>query len=129
MSKRDPRITFQIGAARKYCEDRFGGPCAEFESPGIGPISANGQVLINGNGDRVGLVFINIGPNTVAISVALQAGGTTGIVLSAGAAVSMNVNDDLTLPTRQWFASSTAGNSFIYVLEMFRVSLAESVGT
>jgi hypothetical protein len=115
---------FSVGAARAWAEKEYGGPLAEIEST---PTVQNAATLIaGGNGDRVGLIIMNIGTQNIFVGlrasfVVLQA----GILLPANAGVlAMNVRDDGTLPSREWWASSILGGpSAVQILELVRVSL------
>lgn len=108
-----------IGAARASAESLLGGPCDELESNPT--IATTVGVAIDGNGDRVGLVFVNLGANPVYVSLNSGVGSTNGILLGqTGGSISMTVRDDFTLPSRRWYGISTGGNSAIYVLELIR---------
>lgn len=113
-----PINTF-IGAARATAESYLGGPCDELESNPT--ITTTVGVGIDGNGDRVGLVFVNLGANPVYISLNSGVTSSNGILLGqSGGNISMTVRDDFTLPSRRWYAVSTGGNSAVYVLELIR---------
>lgn len=118
MSKSQP----SFGAALQYAIEQFGGPVSEAEA--IVPVSGGVVPLILGNGDRLGILFINVGNADVYVSFTpsiLFAGG--GIYLpAAGGLVSMIVRDDLTLPSRAWYATNVTGASSVYTLEYFRIS-------
>jgi hypothetical protein len=110
-----------VGAARAYAEKIFGGPLTEQETNPTCGISAT--VLIDGNGDRVGLVIVNQGANNVFISTGPAPSTTNGILLSSsGGSVTMDVTKDFTLPTRRWYGIANGGTSAMYVLEILRVS-------
>lgn len=116
------------GAALQFTEDELGGPCVEQETF----VNVSGVVsnLINGNGDRVGLIFINAGLNDVQIGFATSSGGILGIRLAAqGGSASMTVRDDFTLPTRNWQVTTTGGTSIVYVLEIIRFTALKLGGS
>jgi hypothetical protein len=116
-----------IGAALQYAIDQLGGPLVENDSnPTVGNAVNN---FINGNGDRVGLVIVNLGANDLFISIDSGVSSTNGIKLAAlGGNVTLNLIDDLTLPTRAWYGIAPTGNTSVFVLEMFRVNLATKKG-
>lgn len=117
-----PSIKIATGAARQYTEDQLGGPCNEAESFPTATTAIT--TLVHGNGDRVGLIFMNLGANPVNVGLTSAAGPNNGILLSAnGGVLGMSVRDDFTLPSREWFVLATGGNSQMYVLELVRVSL------
>jgi hypothetical protein len=110
-----------VGAARAYAEKLFGGPLTENETnPSIGTTVAT---VIEGSGDRVGLVIVNQGNNPLFIGTQSNVSSTNGILLAAnGGNVSMDVTRDFTLPSRKWFGITTGGSTNVWVLEVLRVS-------
>lgn len=109
------------GACLAFTEDLLGGPVNELESN----VTTGASVVqaVGGNGDRVGLLFVNQGSNDAFIAVGPNPGATNGIRLTqAGGSASFNVRDDYTLPSRNWFVVSPAGASNVYVLEIVRFS-------
>ena len=119
-----PTHNIAIGAARQYTEDQLGGPCVENESTPLATTTSS--VAIDGNGDRVGLLIINIGAQIVYIALGPNVSAANGIQLAAGGGVaSFNVRDDFTLPTRRWYMLSGAATSQMYVLEINRFTLKQ----
>lgn len=116
MSRRD----VFIGAALQYWRDQFGGVAVENENT----VAVNTSVVsaINGNGDRLGLLIMNLGSANVFVAISSAVSGSFGTLLGAnGGFISMNVKDDFTLQTRQWFAVCPSGGpSTIYTLELTR---------
>ena len=108
-----------FGAARAFTEVLLGGPTIEVES---NPTATNSvTVLLQANPDRVGLVFVNQGANDVFISLNAGVSTTNGIRLAAsGGSITMDVRGDFTIPSRTWFAITTAGTSAMYILEVNR---------
>ena len=117
-----PNTKVAIGAARQYTQDQLGGPCVENESA---PTStATVSVAVDGNGDRVGLLIVNLGSNVVYIGLSSAVSATNGIELAgSGGLASFDVRDDFTLPSRRWWCISPTGSSQLYVLEINRVTL------
>lgn len=108
-----------LGAALEFTQEELGGPCTENESFPV--CQTTSTSLVNGNGDRVGLIIINLGANTVNVSVSSSVTANTGITLPpAGGSISMTVRDDFTLPSRNWWGIATGGTSQVYVLEIAR---------
>lgn len=115
MSKAQPRE----GAAREWTQQELGGPCNEQESNPT--IATSVTTVIEGNGDRVGLVMINLGTNNVFVSLASDVGSSKGVFLApSGGAVTLDVRDDFTLVSRKWFGIAITGSSVVYVLEIVR---------
>jgi len=108
-----------IGAALQFTEDQLGGPCVENESA---PTAlTTGPISINGAGDRVALLVMNLGSNNVYMALSSAVSSTTGILLAPnGGLVAFAVRDDFTLPSRAWWLIATVGSSQLYVLELMR---------
>jgi hypothetical protein len=115
-----------VGAALAWSQDQLGGPLVEQESTAASGI--NPTIVVNGNGDRVGLIIINTGANDCFIGISSAVLITNGIRLSAnGGNIVMNLRDDFTLPTRQWWTQNALGGSTLYILEILRYSLTPPV--
>ena len=112
---------YSTSAALLFTEQELGGPCVENESNPVCGISATS--LINGSGDRVGLVIVNLGSNPVYVAMNAGVSSTNGILLAAnGGLITMNVRDDFTIPSRQWWGLATGGTSQLYILALERFS-------
>lgn len=111
--------TVRKGAALEFAEAALGGPLVENDT--FPAITTTTSILIDGSGDRVGLIFVNTGANDIFVSINSNVSPANGIRLSAnGGNVTMNVRDDFTLITRRWYVQSTIGASTAYVLELVR---------
>jgi hypothetical protein len=108
----------KYGAALDYWRSLFGGLAVENEAT----LSVNTTVLtaINGNGDRMGLLLMNLGNANLFVAVTSAVSASFGILLGAnGGFVTFNVRDDFTMQTRQWFVVCPAGGpSTLYTLEL-----------
>lgn len=112
---------FNPPAALYFTQQELGGATTEQET--IATVGTTGSVITKGNGDRVGLIFMNVGSIDAYISLNPLAGVFNAITIVAGGGViTMNVRDDFTLPTREWSASSASATTQIYVLEITRYS-------
>lgn len=110
-----------IGAALQFTQEELGGPCTENESYPV--CQTTSTVIAQGNGDRVGLIVMNLGSNPINLSLQGIPSATGGILLAGnGGVLGMTVRDDFTLPARQWNAIATGGTSQMYVLEIIRYS-------
>lgn len=110
---------YATSAALLFTEQELGGPCVENESQVN--VAATVTQLCLGAGDRVGLVFINIGTQDVYIALSASVASFNGIFLSAnGGSVSLTVRDDFTLTSRAWYAVANGGMGSVYVLEVVR---------
>lgn len=113
------------GAAAQFTAAQLGGPTSEKETvvaTGATPVTACGN-----DPDRVGLVIINLGANTVYAALAGNPSASLGIILNSnGGSLTLNVRDDYSLSTREWSVSSPAGASSVYVLELRRYTKLQS---
>ena len=108
-----------VGAARAFTNVQLGGPTTELESNPT--VQNTAGIILQGNPDRVGLVFINT--STVDVFIAFNSGvsSTNGIKIGAnGNSVTMTVRDDFTLPTRTIYAITSSGTATVYILEVVR---------
>src|SRR4051794_25211153 len=105
-----------IGAALKYWRDIFGGTAVENEN--TVSVSTTVTNAINGNGDRLGLLIMNLGSANVFVGISSGISANFGTLLGAnGGFISLNVRDDFTLQTRNWSAICPSGGpSIIYTL-------------
>lgn len=118
-------LTYSTSAALLFTEQELGGPCTEQESYPIA-LSTSSTVIAQGNGDRVGLVIINLGPRDCYVGLQGTVSSTTGIyVPTGGGSISLTVRDDFTLPARQWSAIGVSGSTQLYVLEIIRYTSLE----
>jgi hypothetical protein len=110
------------GAARQYLAEKFGGLLTEHESHVAS--TGNDFELVQNNPDRLGLFVMNTGAFPVYLSTVPGVTIPNGVVLTAnGGAVSMDVSEDFTLPSRSWHASSVGQSTTLFVLEMVRDTL------
>lgn len=109
-----------MGAALDFVIASWGGLVLEQETNPT--ISTTPSVVVPNNPDRVALVVLNIGAGTVFMSLSNTPSANAGIFLGAnGGAVTMNVRDDGTLPSRQWSAvCPTGGPLVLEVIEYIR---------
>lgn len=116
-----------FGAAGQLLEARFGGALAEFEDdPTVG---TSVEELLGGDPERVFVLVMNLSPNVVYVGFRSDTSSAKGIRLNAnGGSVSMAVDDDGVLTTRQMFAVAGAAGSQLYVLRMRRESLVSPEG-
>lgn len=109
------------GAALEYTQKTLAGLTNELESNPLIPPSV--VVVAQGNGDRVGLLIVNQGPADMFLALTPGVTFNNGIRLAPqGGFFSLNIVDDFTLCTRQWWAVCPSGSGFAYVLEEVRIS-------
>jgi hypothetical protein len=113
-------FVYATSAALLFTEQELGGPCTEVESD-VAVLQSTLTSICLGNGDRVGLVLMNVANNDAYISTNPLTTQPNGILISAnGGAITLTVRDDFTLPARQWFAFAPAGLTQVHVLEIVR---------
>jgi hypothetical protein len=103
--------------ARDLIENEYGVRTTEVENPLITASGAAATRVFSNNPRRLGIVLINLSANVVYLGLGADVAAAKGIYLAAnGGNVSMNIQDDFTLPTREWWVISPAGASNIYSL-------------
>ena len=106
-----------LGAAIQHLQDKFNRRFREAESnPVTGAVAV---VVLQNVADRLAALIVNLGGNPVSLALSPDVSATNDIIIAAGGAtLSMDVDEDFTLVTRQLYAISPAGASQLYVLEM-----------
>lgn len=108
---------FSYGAAKRFAEAFLGGPTRE--QSGVVSVQTGATLIVQGNGDRVGLVLINTGAFDVLVFIDATVSSTNGVRLSGnGGSVSFNVRDDFTLQTREWWGVGIGGVSTVTFLDV-----------
>lgn len=109
------------GAVRAWTSREFQGPTFEQDSTVAIPAASVRTRVVANNADRVSLTFANVGPNDCQVLLG-NFGTGVGLALPAlTGMVNMEVRDDATLPSREWFSVSASGTT-IYVLEVIRIT-------
>lgn len=84
--------------------------------------AGSGQQILENNGDRVGMLIVNVGQSDIRVTLASNVLSNLGFILTAnGGSFSANVWQDFTLPTRSWSAIGNTANSGVYVLEIIGI--------
>lgn len=105
------------GAARFITEQRLGGPTRNI--PGGGTVTTSVTTLVNNNPDRVGLLIVNLGSVDIFAWIDNSVSASKGVRLTAnGGFVSLDVNDDFTLPAEQWIGITSSGSAAFATLEL-----------
>jgi len=106
----------------------YGGLFTHSEAnPSIGITST---LLVNNDPERVHLTIINLSVNTVVVAPFQGVTLTNGIVLApSGGSITMNVREDLQLPSLNWYAIAGAPASNLFVLASRRYSPGMQGGT
>jgi hypothetical protein len=97
---------------------QYGVDVTEEESPAGLVVNIAGGVLLKNRPPRVAFLAINLSAAVIYIRPTGAASAARGIVMNPnGGFAFVNFRDDLILPAREWYASSTVDGSAIYVLE------------
>jgi len=114
------------GAALEYTQKVLGGPTVETDKVVSVPNSVT--IAVDGNGDRVGLIFVNLGTSDIFINIDPAVSSTNGIDLTSnGGSATLSVVYDFTLVTRRWYAIAAAAGPFsLLVIEYSRFSYSPS---
>lgn len=114
-----------VGAAQSYIEGVYGGPTEEQDSGAS--VGTTATKLLGNDPERLAVTFINLGSEPVYLMYDDAVSTTRGIVLTTnGGGVSLNVRDDQTLPTREWWALTSTGSSDMVVISTRRYALTGS---
>jgi len=124
MSSQAPRQ----GAALEYTQKVLGGPTVETDK--VVSVANTPIVAIDGNGDRVGLIFVNLGTSDIFINIDPAVSTTNGIDITAnGGSATLSVVYDFTLVTRRWYAIAAAAGPFsLLVIEYSRFAFTPPAG-
>jgi hypothetical protein len=116
-----PTTEYTFGAALTWTQGEYGYLIQEVETfPTLGLVTAPAANVVGNNGDRLALVIVNVSVNDIYVSIAPSVNIGFGIkLLASGGSLTMNVRQDLTLPSRAWFGISAGlTTATIYVLEL-----------
>lgn len=107
------------GIVAAYLQKQYGGQFTiAVSNPATGATSAQ---LVKNNPDRAAMTIINVGANSVYLQPLSQQSGSTGIILgAAGGVVTMDMINDLILPSVEWWGVSPAGASSLTIIELLR---------
>lgn len=109
-------------AVPSYITKEYGGAGEEVTTEVI--VSAAVTRLVKSDPDRLGLLFVNLGTDSVYLTPDNRPSTTRGLFLvNNGGQVSLFVKDDLTLPSREWYATTASGISTVYVVEIRRFTV------
>ena len=110
------------GAAAEYARKKFGGDLVESER--IESVGTVPEVLSGRDPERVFVMFINLGANSVFLRVNGNPAVNSGILLSAqGGFISFDAENDATLPAKEFAAIAAVAASDVYVLTLRRETI------
>lgn len=108
-----------------FLRDQFGGDFEE--SDGELAVGVNPVQIVANDPEACSLTIINTGSDYMYVAPNNTPSVTAGIVLTPGGSLSLQVQYDMTLPTREWWAvAASAGQSLYYVRLRRYISVAEA---
>jgi len=109
------------GVVAKWLQQNYGGLFTySTESVTVGVSSV---LLLNNDPERVHLTIVNMSLNTVIVAPVQDVTLTNGIFLSGGGgSVTLNMREDLILPSLNWYAISDIAGSDVFVQSVRRYS-------
>lgn len=115
-------MTVALGAAVDFIQKYYGGRFEEDDATVA--VATTSTKIVDNNPDCLALTIINLGSNTLILRPGDAPSSTAGVLLvSAGGSVTMNVRDDLTLPTREWYGIGSGGATTAYYVRVNRFHL------
>ena|SRR3990167_2572849 len=107
------------GAVLDFISRELGGYVEVLEATLSVGVSA-GEVA-GGDGERVGLVLVNLSTATIWVAPTPAVSSSRGIQIgSSWGYLVLNVRDDMILPSLQWYAVASAAASSLYVVRVRR---------
>lgn len=109
-----------MGRAADILRARFGADFYERENPLITQAGVTAARVVSDNGDRVGLHIINLSPNTIYVGLGPDVAAARSIQHLApnGGFVSLSIDEDFSLTTRELYVLATAAASDIRAVEL-----------
>lgn len=109
------------GAAVEFLAKKFGGRIEEQESAPL--VTTSPAVIIGNDPEAVEVLFVNLGLQAAFVALDGRVASTRGIYLSpSGGSAVFTVEEDGTLPAREWWAIASGGGTLLYVLRVRRSS-------
>ena len=100
-------------------ERKYGVRVTPFENPEIAQVGIVPLILFRNNPRRIGFLVMNLSANAMYLGFTQDVGAAYGITLAAGGGfVSMNLDDDFTLPSREWWILAAGLASPLYSLSL-----------
>lgn len=104
---------------------QFGAPVQVLQNPLVTQVETTITRLVKNNPNRVGLTIINLGGYPIYLTPTPDPATTKGIYLNSnGGALALNVNEDLILPSYEWYAIAATASA-CYVIEVVLLEAAK----
>jgi len=119
MSAKQPLIVglpAQTGAALNWIAKEYGG-LIQVNANTVINVNSVYKVIVPNNADRLALILSNVGGNDLFVEPqGFNIGQNNGIILTAnGGFISMNVKDDMVLPTFEWGTLTNQSSTILFV--------------
>ena len=111
-----------LSAALQYVAKEYPGQYEEDDA--LVAVGTAATPVVLADPERMSVGFSNVGTTDIYMQPKSAVGLANGILLLAGGgSLTLNVRDDLTLPTLEWWAYSTAAGGAIYAVSIRRFAL------
>lgn len=97
----------------------FGVATSHRENPITNSVGASKVKILNASPTRVGLVIVNTGATNITIAPNAQVALTTGIIMGAGASMTLKWDQDFELLSQEWTAIGNGAGGTLYILETY----------
>lgn len=102
-----------------YLRGLFGGDFEE--SDGEVTVDTTATRVVKSDPEAISLTIVNLGSQDAYLKAANDPSNTSGFLVAAsGGNLSVNVRDDATLPSKEWFAVVTTGTTDLYFTRVRR---------
>lgn len=109
------------GAAAEAVARKYGFDVADADS--VESVGTSAAEVLRNDPDRVFALLVNLSTNTMYVGFDQGVGASRGVILASnGGSYQVDVEEDMTLPTRSMFALATGAASSLYVLTLRRLS-------
>lgn len=104
-----------VGTVQQLIEARYGVRLTPYENPLITSVGVTPLIVFNNNPRRISFVIVNCSANVMYLSRTNAVAATNGIVLTAnGGSVTMDMENDFSLPTLEWWIVAGGAASALY---------------
>jgi len=115
-------MAVSVGAAQSYIEGVYGGPTEEVDYEYT--LTTSATRVLSLDPERLAISLFNLGSNDVYLMFDELVSSSRGILVFPGGGFwGVNVRDDQTLPTREWYALTTTGASDVLMITTRRFAL------
>lgn len=114
--------TPNLSAALAYVAKEYPGQYEEEDT--LVTVGTSPVPIVLNDPERMSLGISNVGTTDVYLRPGVPTAAANGILLLAGGgSLTLNVRDDLTLPTQAWYAYSVSAGGSVYAVSIRRFAL------